>query len=129
GYYSPISCSNMAMLWLIYEGILQGLVTLISQDLSEFALHVRAILGLPIPNIHQHGPSASAVVLVEGKSKNIRYQGLADALAAENTQLRLFAKPEIDGRRRLGVALARDKDIESAVNKALDSASKVKVIF
>ncbi len=105
-----------------------GLVTLISQDLSEFALHVRAILGLPIPNIHQHGPSASAVVLVEGKSKNIRYQGLADALAAENTQLRLFAKPEIDGRRRLGVALARDKDIESAVNKALDSASKVKVI-
>jgi len=106
-----------------------GLVTLISQDLSEFALHVRAILGLPISNIHQHGPSASAVVLVEGKSKNIRYQGLADALAAENTQLRLFAKPEIDGRRRLGVALARDKDIESAVNKALDSASKVKVIF
>lgn len=106
-----------------------GLVTLISQDLSEFALHVRAILGLPIPNIHQHGPSASAVVLVEGKSKNIRYQGLADALTAENTQLRLFAKPEIDGRRRLGVALARDKDIESAVNKALDSASKVKVIF
>ena len=106
-----------------------GLVTLISQDLSEFALHVRAILGLPIPNIHQHGPSASAVVLVEGKSKNIRYQGLADALSAENTQLRLFAKPEIDGRRRLGVALARDKDIESAVNKALDSASKVKVIF
>jgi len=106
-----------------------GLVTLISQDLSEFALHVRAILGLPIPNIHQHGPSASAVVLVEGKSKNIRYQGIADALAAENTQLRLFAKPEIDGRRRLGVALARDKDIESAVNKALDSASKVKVIF
>ncbi|MFB2685856.1 formate-dependent phosphoribosylglycinamide formyltransferase [Shewanella mangrovisoli] len=106
-----------------------GLVTLISQDLSEFALHVRAILGLPISNIHQHGPSASAVVLVEGKSKNIRYQGLADALAAENTQLRLFAKPEIDGRRRLGVALARDKNIESAVNKALDSASKVKVIF
>lgn len=106
-----------------------GLVTLISQDLSEFALHVRAILGLPIPNIYQHGPSASAVVLVDGKSKNIRYQGLADALSAENTQLRLFAKPEIDGRRRLGVALARDKDIESAVNKALDSASKVKVIF
>lgn len=106
-----------------------GLVTLISQDLSEFALHVRAILGLPIPNIHQHGPSASAVVLVEGKSKNIRYQGLAAALAVENTQLRLFAKPEIDGRRRLGVALARDKDIDSAVNKALDSAAKVQVIF
>ncbi len=106
-----------------------GLVTLISQDLSEFALHVRAILGLPIPNIHQHGPSASAVVLVEGTSKNLRYDGLSDALAVENTQLRLFAKPEIDGRRRLGVALARDADIPSAVNKALACASKVKVIF
>lgn len=106
-----------------------GLVTLISQDLSEFALHVRAILGLPIPNIHQHGPSASAVILAEGTSSNIRYQGIGAALEAVNTQLRLFAKPDIDGRRRLGVALARDMDIDSAVNKALDSASKVKVIF
>lgn len=106
-----------------------GLVTLISQDLSEFALHVRAILGLPIPNIHQHGPSASAVILAEGTSSNIRYQGIAAALEAVNTQLRLFAKPDIDGRRRLGVALARDIDIDSAISKALDSASKVKVIF
>ncbi|SUI79854.1 formate-dependent phosphoribosylglycinamide formyltransferase [Shewanella morhuae] len=106
-----------------------GLVTLISQDLSEFALHVRAILGLPIPNIHQHGPSASAVILAEGTSSNIRYQGIAAALEAINTQLRLFAKPDIDGRRRLGVALARDIDIDSAISKALDSASKIKVIF
>jgi phosphoribosylglycinamide formyltransferase 2 len=106
-----------------------GLVTLISQDLSEFALHVRAILGLPIPNIHQHGPSASAVILAEGTSNNIRYQGIGAALEAVNTQLRLFAKPDIDGRRRLGVALARDSDIDSAISKALDSASKVKVIF
>jgi phosphoribosylglycinamide formyltransferase 2 len=106
-----------------------GLVTLISQDLSEFALHVRAILGLPIPNIHQHGPSASAVILAEGTSNNIRYQGIGAALEAVNTQLRLFAKPDIDGRRRLGVALARDIDIDSAISKALDSASKVKVIF
>ncbi|GIU08392.1 formate-dependent phosphoribosylglycinamide formyltransferase [Shewanella glacialipiscicola] len=106
-----------------------GLVTLISQDLSEFALHVRAILGLPIPNIHLHGPSASAVILAEGTSSNIRYQGIAAALEAVNTQLRLFAKPDIDGRRRLGIALARDIDIDSAVSKALDSASKVKVIF
>ena len=106
-----------------------GLVTLISQDLSEFALHVRAILGLPIPNIHQHGPSASAVILAEGTSSNIRYQGIAAALEAVNTQLRLFAKPDIDGRRRLGVALARDIDIDSAISKALDSASKIKVIF
>ncbi|GIU02667.1 formate-dependent phosphoribosylglycinamide formyltransferase [Shewanella morhuae] len=106
-----------------------GLVTLISQDLSEFALHVRAILGLPIPNIHQNGPSASAVILAEGTSSNIRYQGIAAALEAVNTQLRLFAKPDIDGRRRLGVALARDIDIDSAISKALDSASKIKVIF
>ncbi|MGI1986755.1 formate-dependent phosphoribosylglycinamide formyltransferase [Shewanella glacialipiscicola] len=106
-----------------------GLVTLISQDLSEFALHVRAILGLPISNIHQHGPSASAVILAEGTSSNIRYQGIAAALEAVNTQLRLFAKPDIDGRRRLGVALARDIDIDSAISKALDSASKIKVIF
>lgn len=106
-----------------------GLVTLISQDLSEFALHVRAILGLPIPNIHQHGPSASAVILAEGTSTNIRYQGIGAALEAVNTQLRLFAKPDIDGRRRLGIALARDINIDSAISKALDSASKVKVIF
>lgn len=84
-----------------------GLVTLISQDLSQFALHVRAILGLPIPNIVQHGPSASAVLLVEGESKNIRYSGLDKALAEINTQLRIFGKPEVSGQRRMGVALAR----------------------
>ncbi|KFZ36939.1 phosphoribosylglycinamide formyltransferase 2 [Shewanella mangrovi] len=106
-----------------------GMVTLISQDLSEFALHVRAILGLPISNIHQHGPSASAVILREGSSSNIRYDGLADALAQADTQLRLFGKPEINGRRRLGVALARDTSIDSAVAKALQAASKVTVSF
>lgn len=106
-----------------------GLVTLISQDLSEFALHVRAILGLPIANIQQHGPSASAVILAEGTSTNIRYQGMEAALAEPDTQLRLFAKPNIDGRRRLGVALARDSNIDAAITKALDSASKVEVIF
>ncbi|MBO2604669.1 formate-dependent phosphoribosylglycinamide formyltransferase [Shewanella algae] len=106
-----------------------GMVTLISQDLSEFALHVRAILGLPIANIHQHGPSASAVVLKEGDSDNLRYTGLAAALSEADTQLRLFGKPEIHGRRRLGVALARDLDIQSAIDKALRSAAKVEVIF
>ncbi len=106
-----------------------GLVTLISQDLSEFALHVRAILGLPIANIQQHGPSASAVILAEGKSTNIRYQGMAAALIEPNTQLRLFGKPEIDGRRRLGVGLARGESIDNAIGKALNTASKVKVIF
>ncbi|WP_412502733.1 formate-dependent phosphoribosylglycinamide formyltransferase [Shewanella chilikensis] len=106
-----------------------GMVTLISQDLSEFALHVRAILGLPIANIRQHGPSASAVVLKEGDSNNLRYTGLAAALSEADTQLRLFGKPEIHGRRRLGVALARDLDIQSAIDKALRSAAKVEVIF
>ncbi|MBB1474117.1 formate-dependent phosphoribosylglycinamide formyltransferase [Shewanella sp. SG41-3] len=106
-----------------------GLVTLISQDLSEFALHVRAILGLPISNIAQHGPSASAVILATGTSTNIRYQGIAAALAPANTQLRLFGKPDIDGRRRLGVALARDSSVEAAVEKAKIVASNIKVLF
>ncbi|ABV35584.1 Phosphoribosylaminoimidazole carboxylase [Shewanella sediminis HAW-EB3] len=106
-----------------------GLVTLISQDLSEFALHARAILGLPVSNIAQHGPSASAVILAEGQSHNIRYQGMAAALQAPDTQLRLFAKPEIDGRRRLGVALARGESIDKAIDKALVCAGKVEVIL
>ncbi len=106
-----------------------GMVTLISQDLSEFALHVRAILGLPVTNIAQHGPSASAVVLAEGESTNIRYQGLAEALAQPDTQLRLFGKPEINGRRRLGLALARDIDIDAAISKAVTAASKIEPIF
>ena len=106
-----------------------GLVTLISQDLSEFALHVRAILGLPIANIHQHGASASAVILADGQSSDIRYEGIAEALASDNTQLRLFGKPEIHGRRRLGVALARDSDVQAAIDKALNAAAKIKVLF
>jgi phosphoribosylglycinamide formyltransferase 2 len=106
-----------------------GLVTLISQDLSEFALHVRAILGLPISNIVQHGPSASAVILAEGTSTNIRYQGMAAALAPIDTQLRLFGKPDINGRRRLGVALARDSSVEAAIEKAKTVASNIKVLF
>jgi phosphoribosylglycinamide formyltransferase 2 len=96
-----------------------GLVTLISQDLSEFALHVRAILGLPIPNIQQHGPSASAVILVDGKSSRVRFGNLDHALDVPDTQLRLFGKPEVDGKRRMGVALARGSDIDEARAKAL----------
>ncbi|PKH56669.1 phosphoribosylglycinamide formyltransferase 2 [Shewanella sp. Choline-02u-19] len=106
-----------------------GMVTMISQDLSEFALHVRAILGLPISNIVQHGPSASAVILAKGHSNNIQFSGIAEALVEPDTQVRLFGKPEIDGSRRLGVALARDTTIERAVDKALASANKVKVIL
>ncbi|MGU5675258.1 formate-dependent phosphoribosylglycinamide formyltransferase [Aeromonas hydrophila] len=107
-----------------------GMVTLISQDLSEFALHVRAILGLPIGTITQYGPSASAVVLREGHSQDIRYQGIGEALAlVPSAQLRLFGKPEIAGRRRLGVALARAEDCPTAVEQAKAVAARVDVLF
>ncbi|MDX7779572.1 formate-dependent phosphoribosylglycinamide formyltransferase [Aeromonas hydrophila] len=107
-----------------------GMVTLISQDLSEFALHVRAILGLPIGTITQYGPSASAVVLREGHSQDIRYQGIGEALAlVPCAQLRLFGKPEIAGRRRLGVALARAEDCLTAVEQAKAVAARVDVLF
>lgn len=107
-----------------------GMVTLISQDLSEFALHVRAILGLPVGTITQYGPSASAVVLREGHSQDIRYQGIGEALAlVPGAQLRLFGKPEIAGRRRLGVALTRAQDCQDAVEKAKAVAAKVEVMF
>ena len=106
-----------------------GMVTMISQDLSQFALHVRAILGLPIPNIQQHGPSASAVILVEGHSKNVQFTNLEQALAEPDTQIRLFGKPEVQGKRRMGVALARGADISEAKAKAIKSASMVKEVL
>ncbi|WP_281223219.1 formate-dependent phosphoribosylglycinamide formyltransferase [Photobacterium sanguinicancri] len=106
-----------------------GMVTLISQELSEFALHVRAFLGLPIHSINQFGPSASAVVLAEGTSQNIRFDNLTAALSRPQTQIRLFGKPEIDGRRRLGVALTRRDTIEQAVTDAVDTAADVKIVF
>ncbi|WP_299020037.1 formate-dependent phosphoribosylglycinamide formyltransferase [uncultured Photobacterium sp.] len=106
-----------------------GMVTLISQDQSEFALHVRAFLGLPIHSITQYGPSASAVILPDGISDNVRFDHLAVALARPQTQLRLFAKPEINGRRRLGVALARRDNIVEAISDAIDTASDVKVML
>ena len=107
-----------------------GMVTLISQDLSEFALHVRAILGLPVGTITQFGPSASAVVLRDGHSQNIRYQGVAEALAlVPGAQLRLFGKPEIAGRRRLGVALGRGQGCEEAVEKAKAVAARIEVLL
>ncbi|MEE3233769.1 MAG: formate-dependent phosphoribosylglycinamide formyltransferase [Candidatus Latescibacterota bacterium] len=104
-----------------------GMVTMISQDLSEFALHVRAILELPVPNIVQHGPSASCVILVEGDSNNVEFSGLVSALESANTQLRLFGKPEVVGKRRMGVVLARGENIEDARQKARQSASKVQI--
>ena len=102
-----------------------GLVTLISQDLSEFALHARAILGLPIPLILQLGPSASCAVLAEGDGNRPRCNGVAEALAEPNTMLRLFGKPEVRGHRRMAVTLARDGDIESARAKARRAAAKL----
>ncbi|MCO5787187.1 formate-dependent phosphoribosylglycinamide formyltransferase [Pseudomonas sp. G11-1] len=104
-----------------------GLVTLISQDLSEFALHARAILGLPIPQIRQFGPSASAVIMAEGCSESVGYANLQQALSEPDTQLRLFGKPGVDGLRRMGVALARDTDIELARARARRSAEAVQV--
>lgn len=104
-----------------------GLVTLISQNLSEFALHARAILGLPIPLIRQYGPSASAVLLVSGESSNLRYGRLDEALAQADTDLRLFSKPQVQGERRMGVGLARDESIEKAISKALTVVNTISV--
>ena len=104
-----------------------GMVTMISQDLSQFALHARALLGLPIPNIVQHGPSASSVILVEGESDKVSFGNLDKALQEPDTQLRLFGKPEVSGKRRMGVALARDSDIGKAREKAARVSSTVEV--
>ncbi len=106
-----------------------GMVTLISQGLSEFALHARAILGLPVGEIRQFGPCASAVILGEGQSLEIGYDGLEAALEIPNTQIRLFGKPECRGRRRLGVALAAADTVEAAMHQAKSAASKVKVVL
>ena len=104
-----------------------GMVTMISQEPSQFALHARAILGLPITVIEQRGPAASAVVLVSGASQSIRYENLSEALVEPQTQLRLFGKPEVNGKRRMGVALAQDATVEAAVAKALRVAAAVQV--
>jgi phosphoribosylglycinamide formyltransferase 2 len=106
-----------------------GMVTMISQDLSEFALHVRAVLGLPIPSVHLHGPSASCVILGEGHSKAPRYRVDPRPLDVPDTALRLFGKPEVAGHRRLGVGLARGATTDEARAKALAVASGVEVIL
>lgn len=104
-----------------------GLVTLISQDLSEFALHVRAILGLPVPSIRQQGPAASCALLVEGDSNRIRFGSLARALSAPDTALRLFGKPEVRGKRRLGVGLALGESVEDARARARAVTAAIEV--
>lgn len=104
-----------------------GMVTLISQNLSEFALHARAILGLPIPLIEQYGPSASSVILVEGESKQVSFSNLEKALNQPLTDLRLFGKPEVSGQRRMGVGLAKADDITQAIEKAKYVSEQVSV--
>ena len=104
-----------------------GMVTMISQDLSEFALHARAILGLPIPHIEFYGPSASKAVVVEGDSDKVVFSGLEDVLSEKNVQIRLFGKPEVKGHRRMAVILARDNSVEEALAKAERAYSKLKV--
>lgn len=103
-----------------------GMVTLISQDLSEFALHVRAFLGLPIGAIRQYGPSASAVILPQLTSQNVTFNHVESAVGA-GLQLRLFGKPEIDGSRRLGVVLATAESVDEAVERAKNAAAQVNV--
>ena len=104
-----------------------GMVTMISQDLTQFALHARAILGLPIPSIRQFGPSASSVILVEGKSEQVSFGNLQQALSEPDTQLRLFGKPAVNGKRRMGVALARAETIDAARAKACRTSNAVDV--
>ncbi|SMG13757.1 formate-dependent phosphoribosylglycinamide formyltransferase [Cedecea sp. NFIX57] len=103
-----------------------GMVTLISQDLSEFALHVRAFLGLPIGDIRQYGPAASAVILPELHSDNVKFSNVGAALGG-GLQVRLFGKPEIAGKRRMGVALATGNSVDEAVSRAVASAAQVKI--
>ena len=107
-----------------------GLVTLMSQDLSEFALHVRAILGLPIGTISQYGPTASSVILGNGQSQDIKFSGLSQALGlVAGSQVRLFAKPNIEGTRRLGVGIARGENIAQAINNAKLVSSRIDVLY
>ncbi|MFT6924762.1 MAG: phosphoribosylglycinamide formyltransferase 2 [Psychromonas sp.] len=107
-----------------------GLVTLVSQDASEFALHVRAILGFPIGRIAQYGPSASSVILGNGVSDDIKFANLDKALGSvAGAQIRLFGKPDINGSRRLGVAIARGETIEQAVDNAKTVSNKVNIIY
>ena len=106
-----------------------GMVTMISQDLSEFALHARAILGFPIPEIRQLATAASCAILVEGHSTSVSFQGIEEALSLPGTALRLFGKPEVHGHRRMGVALATGSDIDDARAKARDAAGKISPVL
>ncbi len=104
-----------------------GMVTMISQDLSEFALHARALLGLPVPAIDFYGPSASRAIVVEGDTDCVEFEGLENVLAEPGTQIRIFGKPEVHGHRRMGVILARGNSVEEARDKAARAYDALKV--
>lgn len=104
-----------------------GMVTMISQDLSEFALHARALLGLPVPSIRFYGPSASRAIVVEGDTNQIEFDNLEEVLSEPGVQIRIFGKPEIKGHRRMGVILATDQTVEAARDKAERAYNKLKV--
>ncbi|NOR40713.1 MAG: ATP-grasp domain-containing protein, partial [Gammaproteobacteria bacterium] len=104
-----------------------GMVTMISQDLSQFALHARAILDLPIPDIHHHGPSASSVILAEGSSSQVSFGNIEAALSEPGTQLRLFGKPDVNGQRRMGVVLARGETTDEALQKARAGSESISI--
>lgn len=104
-----------------------GMVTMISQDLSEFALHARAVLGLPVPAIRFYGPSASMAIVVEGDTDKVVFDDLEEVLAEPGVQIRIFGKPEVKGHRRMGVILATDATVEEALAKAQRAYDKLKV--
>ncbi|MFZ7156736.1 formate-dependent phosphoribosylglycinamide formyltransferase [Avibacterium avium] len=106
-----------------------GMVTLISQELSEFALHARAILGLPIPQINLISPAASKAIVVEGHSNQVQFAGLEKVLAEPNTDIRLFGKGEVQGHRRMGVVLARDESVEKALQKVQRAYNELDIIL
>ena len=104
-----------------------GMVTMISQDLSEFALHARAVLGLPIPEVYFRGPSASKAIVVEGDTKNVVFSNLEEVLSEKGVQIRLFGKPEVKGHRRMGVLLATAQSVEEALEKVEEAYKKLEV--
>lgn len=104
-----------------------GMVTMISQDMSEFALHARAVLGLPIPEVRFYGPSASKAIVVEGNTTEYEFQDVDKVLEEPGVQVRFFGKPEIKGHRRVGVILATDETVEKALQKVERAYSKLKV--
>lgn len=104
-----------------------GMVTMISQDMSEFALHARAVLGLPVPEVRFYGPSASKAIVVEGDTTEYEFQNVDKVLEEPGVQVRFFGKPDIRGHRRVGVILATDETVEKALQKAERAYSKLKV--